>query len=235
MKLNGLQSTIYAGILISLIIEEWKVFLIYNQYCVSCGNIIIDIIVHSRNDFVHWVWRLEYLNLNASSSKCWQQWYHSNSPCASALIHRFQYQSFRELHMDPTCAFVWNLNQPYLLFTIRNIRSSKTPKVQAGQTGEFTLKITLYNHSANSTDNNVLFLSRFCFFFWTGLSINSTPSDLQVTLPQESKEFLFHWSTSNCSAALLILAFDLTLKLLFTSWQKLQLLHVILYLKTGKR
>lgn len=53
MKLNGLQSTIYAGILISLIIEEWNVFLIYNQYCVSCGNIIIDIIVHSRNDFVH--------------------------------------------------------------------------------------------------------------------------------------------------------------------------------------
>lgn len=101
--------------------------------------------------------------------------------------------------------------------------------------GIYTENNILYNHSANSTDNNVLFLSRFCFFFWTGLSINSTPSDLQVTLPQESKEFLFHWSTSNCSAALLILAFDLTLKLLFTSWQKLQLLHVILYLKTGKR
>lgn len=91
----------------------------------------------------------------------WQQWYHSNSPCASALIHRFQYQSFRGLHMDPTCAFVRNLNQPYLLFTIQNIRSSKTPKVQAGQTGEFTLKITYCIITVQTVQTTT-------FFFWVG-------------------------------------------------------------------
>lgn len=83
-----------------------------------------------------------------------------------ALIDSFLYQSLQRLHMDPTCAFMQNFNQPQPLFAIQNIWSSKTPEIQAGKFVGFTLKITYCITTVQQTKTpTFFFLHRFCIFF----------------------------------------------------------------------